>query len=263
VEALRTMGLVKVYGEGDAAVPVLHGIDVTIQQGEFVSLMGPSGSGKSTLLHLMGLLDTPTAGSVRLLGKPTNAFSSNERAQARRGSIGFVFQSFHLIPRLDALGNVMLPLALAGVARKDRQARAATILRSVGLGDRLHHTPGELSGGQKQRVAIARALVLDPPILLADEPTGNLDSHTSRDVMALFAQLHRAGKTIVQVKHDLTMAQYGARILEIRDGAIVRERRRPTPTTRTTRTTRPGGPGPRAPARPSRPAGHLRDREEP
>ncbi|MBW3581501.1 MAG: ABC transporter ATP-binding protein [Euryarchaeota archaeon] len=207
-------------------VPVLHEVDLAVPRGAFVSLMGPSGSGKSTLLHLVGLLDTPTVGGVRLMGRDTRRLDADGRARARRDLVGFVFQSFHLVPSASALENVMLPMAFAGVSRHKRKKRAEALLEEVGLTDRVKHKPNELSGGQKQRVAIARALALDPPIILADEPTGNLDSKTSREVMTLFSRLHGEGRTIVQVTHDEEMARYGDRIIDIRDGRIVQERDR-------------------------------------
>ncbi len=218
--ALQTRGLRKVYGEGDARVEALRGIDLDVRKGDFVSIMGPSGSGKSTLLHLIGLLDAPTAGGVRLNGLDASRFSARERTLARRESLGFVFQAFHLIPRASAIRNVILPMALAGVPRAERRPRAEAILRSVGLGDRMRNTPSQLSGGQKQRVAIARALALDPPIILADEPTGNLDTKTGNEIMQLFTELNRRGKTIIQVTHEREMQAYGKRTIEIRDGLI-------------------------------------------
>ncbi len=218
--ALQTRGLRKVYGEGDARVEALRGVDLDIRQGDFVSVMGPSGSGKSTLLHLIGLLDAPTAGGVRVNGQDASQFSAKQRTLARRESLGFVFQAFHLIPRASAIRNVMLPMALAGVPRSQRRPRAEEILRSVGLGDRMRNTPSQLSGGQKQRVAIARALALDPPIILADEPTGNLDTTTGNEVMQLFTELNQRGKTIIQVTHEREMQAYGKRTIEIRDGRI-------------------------------------------
>src|SRR5688572_6558060 len=223
--AVQARGLSKSYFAGDQELKVLRGVDLDIRQGEFVSVMGPSGSGKSTLLNLVGLLDVPTAGAIRLLGTDVGSFGANRRAMARRSSLGFVFQSFNLMPRLSALHNVVLPMAIAGVPRRQRVAQARRLLASVGLADRAGHRPSELSGGQKQRVAIARALALDPPILLADEPTGNLDSHTSAEVMELFRRVNRSGKTIIQVTHDPEMASYGTRTVHFRDGRIEREER--------------------------------------
>src|ERR1051326_3067045 len=225
--AVQTRGLAKAYSVGGASVPVLRGIDLDVRRGEFVSVMGPSGSGKSTLLNLVGLLDVPTGGAIRLLGTETQGLSANERALARRRHLGFVFQSFNLLPRLDALRNVMLPMAIAGVPRKQRRPKAAALLSDVGLGNRLHHKPGELSGGQKQRVARAPALALDPPILLAAEPTGNLDSATSLEVMQLFLDLNAEGRTIILVTHDEEMAAFGSRTVRFRDGRIASEEHPP------------------------------------
>ncbi|MFA5944033.1 MAG: ABC transporter ATP-binding protein [Candidatus Thermoplasmatota archaeon] len=219
--AVQTRQLGKQYAAGDETLQVLQGVNLDIRQGEFVSIMGPSGSGKSTLLNLVGLLDVPNAGAIRLMGTDTQQMTANERALMRRRTLGFIFQSFNLMPRLSALHNVILPMAIAGVPRRERRARATTLLESVGLGDRIHHRPSELSGGQKQRVAVARALALDPPILLADEPTGNLDSKTSAEVMQLFVRLNKAGKTILQVTHAEEMASYGTRIIRFKDGRIL------------------------------------------
>jgi putative ABC transport system ATP-binding protein len=227
VPAVQMRGVSKTYGEGGQAVPVLRGVTLDVARGSFVSLMGPSGSGKSTKLNLIGLLDVPTGGRIRLLGGEVTRAGSRERALLRRRSLGFVFQSFNLLARLDALHNVMLPMAIAGLPRRERRQRAKAVLASVGLGDRLTHRPSELSGGQKQRVAIARALALDPPILLADEPTGNLDSKTSAEVMQLFARLHRRGKTILQVTHNEAMARYGTRTVRILDGRILSDTAHP------------------------------------
>ncbi|MGB1698097.1 MAG: ABC transporter ATP-binding protein [Thermoplasmatota archaeon] len=223
--AIQTRRLTKTYGAGETEVPVLKGVNLDIKQGEFVSIMGPSGSGKSTLLNMIGLLDTPTGGGIRLLEGDVHKLHKNQRAAVRQESLGFVFQAFHLMPRATALQNVMLPMALAGMRRADRRSKAEQVLEAVGLGDRMKHQPSELSGGQKQRVAIARALALDPPILLADEPTGNLDSTTSRDIMKLFQSLHAEGKTVVQVTHEPTMARYGQRIIRFQDGIIARNER--------------------------------------
>lgn len=219
--AVQTRELTKAFSAGDQQLQVLKGVDLDVLPGEFVSIMGPSGSGKSTLLNLIGLLDVPGGGAIRLMGTETHQMNGNQRATMRRQTLGFVFQSFNLMPRLSALHNVMLPLAIAGVPRKERVQRAKKLLGDVGLGDRLDHRPSQLSGGQKQRVAIARALALDPPILLADEPTGNLDSKTSLEVMQLFLRLNAAGKTILQVTHDEEMAQFGSRTIRFRDGRIV------------------------------------------
>jgi putative ABC transport system ATP-binding protein len=219
--AVQTRKLGKTYQSGDEQLAVLVDVDLDIRRGEFVSIMGPSGSGKSTLLNLVGLLDVPTSGAIRLLGTETHRMDPNERAMMRRKTLGFIFQSFNLMPRLSALHNVMLPMAIAGVPSRDRVPRAKSLLASVGLGDRLRHRPAQLSGGQKQRVAIARALALDPPILLADEPTGNLDSRTSAEIMQLFQRLNRAGKTILQVTHADEMAAFGSRTIRFRDGRVI------------------------------------------
>ncbi len=225
--AVQTRHLQKSYPAGDQELAVLRGVDLDVKAGDYVSIMGPSGSGKSTLLNLIGLLDAPNGGAIRLMGRDVHGLDSNQRALMRRKTIGFVFQSFNLMPRLSALNNVVLPMAIAGVPRKERQARAKRLLADVGLGDRMKHRPNELSGGQKQRVAIARALALDPPILLADEPTGNLDSSTSRDIMLLFVKLNRAGKTIIQVTHDENMAAYSSRTVQFKDGLIDKTRATP------------------------------------
>ncbi|MHB8633951.1 MAG: ABC transporter ATP-binding protein [Thermoplasmatota archaeon] len=221
--AVVAKGLWKSYPSGHANLAVLKGVDLTIQAGEFVSLMGPSGSGKSTLLHLVGLLDRPTSGSLALMGRDVATLSARQAALARRELLGFIFQSFHLMPRLSALHNVMLPMAIAGWGKRERRERAENLLGEVGLAGRHRHRPNELSGGEKQRVAIARALALDPPILLADEPTGNLDSATGAEIMALFGRLHQAGKTVLQVTHDSEVARHANRIVRIRDGQIFQD----------------------------------------
>ncbi len=212
--------LSKSYPNGGEELQVLKEVDLTIAQGEFVAIMGPSGSGKSTLLNLVGILDRPSGGDLRLMGREVGKLSATQAALARRASLGFIFQSFNLMPRMTALQNVMLPMAIAGVGRRERHDRAVAILRQVGLGDRMKHRPNQLSGGQKQRVAIARALALDPPILLADEPTGNLDSKTGAEIMALFTRLNAAGKTILQVTHDEGVARHAQRIVRFKDGRI-------------------------------------------
>ncbi|MGB0651795.1 MAG: ABC transporter ATP-binding protein [Thermoplasmatota archaeon] len=225
--AVQARHLRKTYQTGKVDVPVLFGIDLDVRAGEFVSIMGPSGSGKSTLLNMIGLLDTPTSGGLRVMGQSVAKLNKNQRALARREHLGFVFQSFHLLPRATTLQNVMLPMALAGVPRRERRPKAMALLEQVGLGDRARHRSNELSGGQKQRVALARALALDPPIILADEPTGNLDSETSMQVMGLLRDLNRQGRTIIQVTHEASMASFGDRILHVQDGVIMREQRRP------------------------------------
>jgi putative ABC transport system ATP-binding protein len=220
---IEVEGLTKVFRMGSTEVHALRGVELQIAAGEFLALMGSSGSGKSTLLHLLGCLDTPTAGTYRLEGRDVSALSHDERAAVRNRRIGFVFQSFHLLPRLDALENVALPL-LYGRRDGDPRARAADALARVGLGDRMHHHPAELSGGEQQRVAIARALVGEPAIVVADEPTGNLDSQTGLEVMHLLTELHAGGCTILMVTHDLQSARYAGRTLHIQDGRILNGR---------------------------------------
>jgi len=217
----------RVYGAGEAAVAALAGVDLTVASGEFVALMGPSGSGKSTCMNVIGSLDTPTAGSYRLAGVEVTRLDADGRALLRRYVIGFVFQGFHLLPRLTALENVELPLLYQGVAKRERRARARAALQEVGLAGREHHRPSELSGGQQQRVAIARAIVTRPQLLLADEPTGNLDSARSHEIMRLLDALNRTtGVTIVMVTHEPEMAEYAQRIVHFRDGRIEREEQR-------------------------------------
>jgi len=213
----------KVYPMGEVGVPALRGIDLTIQAGEFVAIMGPSGSGKSTLLHLLGCLDLPDDGIVQLGGHDVTKLDEDTLAQIRGKKIGFVFQTFNLIPTLTALENVELPLFFQGVSRAERRVRAAELLSKVGLDGRMHHKPSQLSGGERQRVAIARALANNPEIILADEPTGNLDSESGEAILDLLAQLHREGKTIILVTHNPEAAAYAQRILRIRDGRLVEE----------------------------------------
>ncbi len=211
----------KVYGEGDAATYALRGVSVDIYPGEFVAIMGPSGSGKSTLMHILGLLDTPTKGTVLVHGEDVSKLGEDERAIIRRKTIGFVFQQYNLSPSLTALENVELPMLFAGVPAEKRRKRAEELLRMVDLGNRLHHYPNQLSGGQQQRVAIARALANDPEIILADEPTGNLDTERGAKVMEIFHDLNRRGKTIVLVTHDPEIAKHAERVILIRDGKIL------------------------------------------
>jgi putative ABC transport system ATP-binding protein len=213
----------KVYPMGEVSVPALRGINLTIHPGEFVAIMGPSGSGKSTLMHLLGCLDLPSDGVVQLDGKDITKLDEDTLAQIRGKKVGFVFQTFNLIPTLTAQENVELPLFFQGVPREKRRARAAELLGKVGLDGRLHHKPAQLSGGERQRVAIARALANDPEIILADEPTGNLDSESGKAILELLAQLHREGKTIILVTHNPEAAAYAQRIVRIRDGRLVEE----------------------------------------
>lgn len=211
----------KTYYRGDLPLPVLNNISLQIEQGEFVAIMGPSGSGKSTLLNILGCLDTADQGVYRLDGKPVQAANEDELARIRNRWIGFVFQAFNLIPRIDALHNVELPMVYAGVPPDVRRNRALAALKIVGLADRAQHIPAHLSGGQQQRVAIARSIVNDPTIIIADEPTGALDSKTSHDIMRIFQQLQASGKTIVMVTHEDEIGAYAQRIVRVRDGAIV------------------------------------------
>jgi putative ABC transport system ATP-binding protein len=214
-------GMTKHYVLGHERVVALDDVTLSVEAGTMVAIMGPSGSGKSTLMNLLGLLDTPTAGSYRIGGEEVAGLSDRERSRQRRERIGFIFQSFNLLPRKSALDNVSVPLMYAGVGRSDRQQRARALLEQLGLGDRLRHRPTELSGGQQQRVAIARALVNEPALILADEPTGNLDSQTGREVLALLGQLHEAGRTIVVVTHDRAVAEHAQRIVTLVDGRVV------------------------------------------
>jgi putative ABC transport system ATP-binding protein len=218
---IQVRDLRKIYRMGEIDVPALRGVSFTIQRGDFVAIMGPSGSGKSTLMNLIGCLDTPTAGQYILDGLPVELLDRNLLASVRNRKIGFVFQQFNLLPRQTALENVALPLVyLGGVPVEERRARAEEMLELVGLGDRMHHRPKELSGGQQQRVAIARALVTRPALLLADEPTGNLDSRSSEEIIALFEDLNRQGITIVLVTHEPDIAQHARRIIAVRDGLL-------------------------------------------
>jgi putative ABC transport system ATP-binding protein len=220
---IETKDLWKTYRMGEEDVHALRGVSIQIERGEYVAIMGPSGSGKSTLMNLIGCLDTPTKGSYLLNGKQVSEMNDDELARIRNEEIGFVFQTFNLLPRATALHNVELPLIYAGVPAKTRLERANSALDRVELGDRKSHRPNELSGGQRQRVAVARALVNNPSILLADEPTGNLDSKTGVEIMALFERLHAAGNTIILVTHEADIAAHAHRVIQIRDGQVEKD----------------------------------------
>ncbi len=220
-KVIELKDITRVYQNGKLSVPVLHGIDLTIYNGEFSSIMGPSGSGKSTLMNILGCLDRPTSGSYRLDGSEVASLSDDELAFVRNKKIGFVFQSFNLLTKLTALENVALPMIYAGVDKVSRRERATRLLSDLGLGERLDHLPSELSGGQRQRVAIARSLANDPAIIMADEPTGNLDSKSSLDVMNIFTALHKEGRTIILVTHEADIAKFAGRHIVLRDGYIV------------------------------------------
>jgi putative ABC transport system ATP-binding protein len=227
VELITIRELTKVYGMGDIAVHALRGVSAQVQQGEFVAVMGPSGSGKSTMMNILGCLDRPTSGSYVLDGHDVSELNKNQLAGVRNKKIGFVFQSYNLLPRLTAVKNVMMPMLYNGhsdVSDAERHERAVAALESVGLGDRLDHRPNELSGGQQQRVAIARALVNEPSIILADEPTGNLDTTSGQEIMQLLLDLHRNGATIVMVTHELEIAEHAERVIYLVDGEIVSDR---------------------------------------
>ncbi len=218
---IELKNIVKTYDMGEAEeVQALRGVSLTILQNEYVAIMGPSGSGKSTLMNIIGCLDTPTSGLYQFNGLNVSEMNDNELAQIRNKEIGFVFQTFNLLARSDALHNVELPLIYAGIPSAERRRRAKDTLGHVGLGDRVHHRPNELSGGQRQRVAVARALVTQPSIILADEPTGNLDTKTGEEIMGLFEELHRAGNTIILVTHEADIAEHAHRAIRLRDGMI-------------------------------------------
>ena len=223
---IETVDLWKTYVMGGEEIHALRGVSIQIERGEYVAIMGPSGSGKSTLMNLIGCLDTPSKGSYLLNEKQVSEMNDNELARIRNEEIGFVFQTFNLLPRATALHNVELPLVYAGVAAKDRQERARQALQKVELGERMLHRPNELSGGQRQRVAIARALVNNPSILLADEPTGNLDSQTSEEIMRVFENLSTSGQTVIMVTHEQDIAAHARRVVVLRDGLIASDDRR-------------------------------------
>ncbi len=221
--------IVKNYKVGSIIVRALRSVSLDIKKNEYLAIMGPSGSGKSTLMNIIGCLDTPTSGNYILNGTDVSLMEDNRLAEIRNKEIGFVFQTFNLLPRYTGLENVMLPLIYAGLSKQDRMERAIEVLESVGLGDRMNHRPNELSGGQRQRVALARALVNSPSIILADEPTGNLDSKTSIDIMNLFAEIHDKGNTIIVVTHEEEIAKHTHRIIRLRDGEVENDYKNPNP----------------------------------
>jgi putative ABC transport system ATP-binding protein len=216
-------GIRKVYDTGKVKVEALKGVSFSVKKGEFVAIVGPSGSGKSTLMNLLGCLDTPTSGSYELGGEPVAGLSRDALADVRNRRVGFVFQNFNLLPQISAQENVEMPMLFGGVPPKARHARAAELLSKVGLGDRLDHKPTELSGGQMQRVAVARALAMTPDMLLADEPTGNLDSASGGDIMGLFTELWTAGGTVIVITHDMSLARRASRVIEVHDGRILKD----------------------------------------
>jgi putative ABC transport system ATP-binding protein len=221
---IAVRGLTRAYEMGAEIVHALRGVDLEIRRNEYVAIMGPSGSGKSTLMNMIGCLDTPSGGEYWLSGQEVSRMADDALARVRNKEIGFVFQTFNLLPRATALHNVELPLVYAGVSARERRSRGEEALKRVGLADRMHHRPNELSGGQRQRVAIARALVNRPSILLADEPTGNLDSTTSEEIMQVFAELHRQGQTIIMVTHEADIAAHADRTVVLRDGKVETDR---------------------------------------
>ena len=221
---IRIRDLTRHYEMGTETVQALRGVSLDIGRNEYVAIMGPSGSGKSTMMNMIGCLDTPTGGEYWLNGQEVSKLTDDQLARVRNKEIGFVFQTFNLLPRATSLHNVELPLVYAGVSAKERRARATAALRRVGLGDRMDHRPNELSGGQRQRVAIARALVNEPSILLADEPTGNLDSTTSEEIMQVFSELHRQGQTVIMVTHEADIAAHAERTVVLRDGRVETDR---------------------------------------
>ncbi|PRP67014.1 ABC transporter ATP-binding protein [Nonlabens agnitus] len=217
---IEVRDIVRNFKLGQEEVKVLKGIDLDIKRGDYVAFMGPSGSGKSTFMNLLGCLDTPTSGTYRLNGTDVSSLSDDQLADIRNTEIGFVFQTFNLLPRTTALDNVALPMIYAGMSKKDRIARATEVLTSVGLADRMDHQPNQLSGGQRQRVAVGRALVNNPSIILADEPTGNLDSKTGVEIMALFDKIHADGNTVILVTHEEDIAEHAHRVIRLRDGLV-------------------------------------------
>jgi putative ABC transport system ATP-binding protein len=217
----------KSYKLGGVVVHALRGVTLNLQRGEYVAIMGPSGSGKSTLMHILGCLDSPSGGSYRLNGMDVGGVDDDDLSDLRNRYIGFVFQAFNLIPRTRAMANVERPLVYAGVPRAQRQQRALAALRSVGLGDRADHLPSELSGGQQQRVAVARALVTNPALILADEPTGNLDTHSTEEVLGMFDRLNHQGRTIVLITHEPEVAEHASRVIRVRDGQIISDEKNP------------------------------------
>ena len=225
-ECIVIQDIVKTYQMGDSIVRALAGVSLTIEEGEFTAIMGPSGSGKSTLMNILGCLDRPTSGSYKLDGAEVATLGDDELAITRNKKIGFVFQNFNLLSRMSALNNVALPMVYAGIPNKERLERARKNLEMVGLGSRVHHKPNELSGGQRQRVAIARALVNEPSIILADEPTGNLDSKSGDEIMEIFCELNQQGRTVILVTHEPEIAAYTRRTVTFRDGLIVSDERR-------------------------------------
>lgn len=228
MNALEIRDITKSYVMGDNVVHALRNVSLVIEKGEWISIMGPSGSGKSTLMNILGCLDRPTTGKYLLDGAEVEKLNDDQLAEERNKKIGFVFQNFNLLPRMDALNNVALPLIYAGIPKEERLKKAAHALERVGLGERLDHRPNELSGGQRQRVAIARALVNDPTIVLADEPTGNLDSRSGEEIMDIFRELHKQGRTIVLVTHEPEIAEFAERVVVVRDGEIIEDRRKGT-----------------------------------